>query len=162
MEQNPSSGKKKLAFVVEDGVVGEDRQSPSGDGAGKPFAFLDRRAKCYSAWEEGVFFRDGDEVRLDLGGGGEGGRGPLGAGGEGEGVEGGGDIAGGSWGGVNTGQRGEEGRKIYIPGYWFRCQVPPSSASRSKMRMSVMLCLSFRVAPRPMPEKPAPMQANWV
>lgn len=96
MEQNPSSGKKKLAFVVEDGVVGEDRQSPSGDGAGKPFAFLDRRAKCYSAWEEGVFFRDGDEVRLDLGGGGEGGRGPLGAGGEGEGVEGGGDIAGGS------------------------------------------------------------------
>lgn len=72
-----------------------------GDGVGKLFVFLDWWVKCYFVWEEGVFFCDGDEVRFDLGGGGEGGGGLLGVGGEGEGVEGGGDVVGGFWGGVN-------------------------------------------------------------
>jgi hypothetical protein len=40
--------------------------------------------------------------------------------------------------------------------------VPPREGEAWKRRREVMLCQRPRVAPRQMPEKPVPMQANWV
>jgi hypothetical protein len=62
----------------------------------------------------------------------------------------------------NVTLEGFDQQRRRVPGYLFAHQVPPKSECLSKNLISVMPYHRFSVAPRPMAEKPEPMQANWL